>query len=322
MRARSLPGGERRFDVKYRRGGRYTHLEHGGTFRTMKDANTRKTLIAAWLAAGLNPKVELHRVTEPARTLAALQAEWLVGKRRISESTRRGYASRQKRIDEDLGAMAIDQLAVSDVVAWVGDLMDELEPSTVVGYVGQLRMILDLVDGENVARSRRVELPRVVRDELDPPDAPDVLALFRALDADVLLASIAMEQLGSRVSETLSLRRDDVQAEAVRFRREAVKGQRTSRLVPCSPLVAKALAERVPFRTTRVTVWRKFTDASAIHPHLLRHRRGSLWHQQGVVAVELARRLGHARTSITLDTYVHVRPLQEIPTHDLASLLR
>ena len=308
--------------MKYRRGGRYTPLEHGGTFRTRKDANTRKHRIAEWLAAGLNPKAELHRTVSPALTVADLQAEWLAGKRRISDSTLSGYRSRQKRIDENLGPTGIDELRIADVVAWVGALADELEPSTVVGYVGQLRMILDLADGENVARSRRVELPRVLRDELDPPDAPDVLALFRVLDADVLLAAVAMEQLGSRVSETLSLRPDDIQAESVRFRREAVKGQRTSRLVPCVPFVADTLAERVPFRTTRVTVWRKLTDVSTIHPHLLRHRRGSLWHQQGVVAVELARRLGHAKASLSLDLYSHAKPLREIAAHDLASLLK
>ena len=308
--------------MKYRRGGRYTPLEHGGTFRTRKDANTRKDRIAEWLAAGLNPKAELHRTVSPALTVADLQAEWLAGKRRISDSTLSGYRSRQKRIDGDLGASVVDELSVADVIAWVGTLADELEPSTVVGYVGQLRMILDLADGENVARSRRVELPRVVRDEINPPDAPDVLALLRALDADVLLAAVALEQLGSRVSETLSLRPDDIQAESVRFRREAVKGQRTSRLVPCVPFVAEALAERIPFRMTRVTVWRKLTDASTIHPHLLRHRRGSLWHQQGVVAVELARRLGHAKASLSLDLYSHAKPLHEIAAHDLASLLK
>lgn len=323
MRARSLPSGERRFDVKYRRGGRYTRLAHGGTFRTKREAEIRGRLIADWLAAGLDPKVELRRVDEPARTIADLQAEWLAGKRRIAESTRRGYESQGRRIVEDLGSIHVDDLTVADVIAWVGTLADELEASTLVGYVGQLRAVLDLLeDRPNVARSRRVELPRIVRDEIDPPDAPEVLALFRALDADVLLPALAMEQLGARVSETLALRRDDVQVDAVRFRREETKGQRRSRLVPCTELLAGALAERLPFATTRVTVWRKLTDVSAIHPHLLRHRRGSLWHQQGVVAAELARRLGHGKASVSLDVYSHAKPLQEIEPHDLASLFK
>lgn len=40
--------------------------------------------------------------------------------------------------------------------------------------------------------------------------------------------------------------------------------------------------------------------------HDLRHRRLSLWHREGVPAAEAARRAGHARSSVTLDTYSHV----------------
>lgn len=322
IRARTVASG-RRFDVRYRRGGRYTAVEHGGTFTTKREAEIRARAIADWLAAGLDPKVELVRVAQPSQTIAELQAEWLAGKRRITEATRRGYESQAKRLERDLGDTRVDALTVQDVIAWIGDLSDDLEPSTIGAYVRQLRAVLDLIeDRPNVARSRRVELPRVIRDEIDPPDAPDVLALLRRLDADVLFPAIAMEQLGSRVSETLALRADDVQADGVRFRREETKGQRRSRLVPCAPVIAEAIAERIPFSTTRVTVWRKLTATSAIHPHLLRHRRGSLWHQQGVPAVELARRLGHGKASVSLDVYSHAKPLAEIDPHDLASLFR
>jgi integrase len=40
--------------------------------------------------------------------------------------------------------------------------------------------------------------------------------------------------------------------------------------------------------------------------HDLRHRRLSLWHREGVPAAEAAKRAGHARSSVTLDTYSHV----------------
>jgi integrase len=322
VRPRTLPGGARRFDVKYRRGGRFTALEHGGTFRTRGEALTRRAKIAEWLAAGLNPKVELARVLSPARTVSELQAEWLAGKRSVGAQTLAGYRSRKTLIEREFGRIVAEELRVEDVVGWVGKLTDEYQPSTVSGYLGQLRMILDLLDGPNVARSRRVELPRMTRAEIDPPDADAVLALLGGLSEDVLYPVLAMEQLGSRVSETLALTRDDMQETVVRFRREEVKGKRASRLVPCSALVGQALAERVPFRLSRVTVWRKLTDASEIHPHLLRHRRGSLWHQQGVVAVELARRLGHAKASTSLDIYSHAKPLREIAAHDLASLFK
>jgi integrase len=41
-------------------------------------------------------------------------------------------------------------------------------------------------------------------------------------------------------------------------------------------------------------------------PHDLRHRRASIWHREGVPMREIAARVGHARTSLTMDTYSHV----------------
>ncbi len=79
------------------------------------------------------------------------------------------------------------------------------------------------------------------------------------------------------------------------------------------------LEDRVPERK----VFSGITEASAYqamtracrnakvphyHPHDLRHRRITLWHQSGVVARELAERAGHARPSMSLDVYSHVLP--------------
>jgi integrase len=49
------------------------------------------------------------------------------------------------------------------------------------------------------------------------------------------------------------------------------------------------------------------------HPHDLRHRRITIWHQSGVPARELAERPGHARPSMSLDVYSHVMPAEEVP---------
>jgi integrase len=40
-------------------------------------------------------------------------------------------------------------------------------------------------------------------------------------------------------------------------------------------------------------------------PHDLRHRRATIWHHSGLVARVLAERLGHARSSMSLDVYSH-----------------
>ena len=48
------------------------------------------------------------------------------------------------------------------------------------------------------------------------------------------------------------------------------------------------------------------------HPHDLRHRRITIWHQSGVPARELAERAGHSRPSMSLDVYSHVMPADEV----------
>jgi integrase len=57
------------------------------------------------------------------------------------------------------------------------------------------------------------------------------------------------------------------------------------------------------------------------HPHDLRHRRISIWHQSGVPARELAERAGHARPSMSLDVYSHLMPADEVSTDKFVSLL-
>jgi integrase len=58
------------------------------------------------------------------------------------------------------------------------------------------------------------------------------------------------------------------------------------------------------------------------HPHDLRHRRITIWHQSGVPARELAERAGHAKPSMSLDVYSHVMPADEIADAAFRELLR
>jgi integrase len=65
---------------------------------------------------------------------------------------------------------------------------------------------------------------------------------------------------------------------------------------------------------------RKLAKVPHYHPHDLRHRRLTIWHQAGVPAREVAHRAGHARTSESLDTYSHVMPLDEMPSERVEGL--
>jgi integrase len=57
------------------------------------------------------------------------------------------------------------------------------------------------------------------------------------------------------------------------------------------------------------------------HPHDLRHRRITIWHQAGVPARELAERTGHSTPSMSLDRYTHVMPSGEVPEERFLSLI-
>jgi len=87
-------------------------------------------------------------------------------------------------------------------------------------------------------------------------------------------------------------------------------------------------AERKVFQgITEATAYQAMTRACRnakvphYHPHDLRHRRITIWHQSGVPARELAERAGHTRPSMSLDVYSHVMPADEIAEDRFQALL-
>jgi integrase len=320
IRARDTGDG-RRFDVRYRRGGRYSKVEHGGTFRTRKEALIRKQLIGEWLAGALDPKVQLQRKIEGGNRFRQVHEEWLASRRSVADSTLAAYRVRGNVLLARFGSEPIEQITTRDVIGWIGVLTERYRPGTVRLIVGDLRMVLDFADVPNVARDRKVELPRVVKAEPVPPDKDEVVAILEGVERRYQLPIIVMEQLGTRVTETLTLTAADVDdSNRVRIPRERVKGQRRGRTIDAPGFLIAALQSSLPFGIGRNEVGAAMRPFGW-SPHQLRHRRASLWHQQGVPAVELARRLGHAKPSMSIDVYSHVMPLDEIPHDVLAAFL-
>lgn len=323
IRARTTGSGERRFDVRYRRGGRYFPMEHAGTFGTLREARLRRDLVRGWLAAGLNPRVELRRATAgSSRDVASVANDWLASRKRISERTREEYRRRADVI-ADRFEVRPEEVTPADVRAWVAELESRHKPSTVGLFVQTLRMILDHAElAENPARHRSVELPRVERKTLDPPDADEVVAVVRALPFAARPAVVLLEQTGLRVSEAVQLGPDDREPGRVRVRAETSK-TRVARWAPCP----QWLEVELPIGGSRQTIHHavkracKNAGVAPFGPHMLRHRRATLWHQQGVTPVEAAARLGHSPVE-HLRTYAHVRRLSEVPAQLLDSLLR
>jgi integrase len=334
-------GSGTRYVVRYRLGGRAFPVQHAGSFRTLKEARARRDFVAGEIAAGRDPRVTLARVAArpaAARTLRQAAAAFLASRVDLEPSTLNVVRAHLGRILPALGARDPLTITLNDVQEWVAG--QGLAPASLRRYLTTLRQLLDHAGADpNPARDRRLRLPRVVREEARPPDADEVLAILRAVSVKYVLPLIVLEQTGMRVGELVSLAWGDVDVQNMQFRvRAAAAKTRQARWVQVPawlvPHVERLcpLEDRTPERRVftglseqgvKQAMGRACRDAKIAHyhPHDLRHRRGSLWHGQGVPARYLAERLGHAHASLSLDVYSHVMPLAEVPRNELSALL-
>lgn len=320
IRARTVTAG-RRFDVIYRRGGRYTKLEHAGTFKTRREALLRKRVVEDWLAQAKDPRVELARYLEPTLTVGQAGEQWLRGRRSIALSTFEEYRRRVARIGRDLD-VEVGRLTFRDVNGWIDRL--GLAPGTVAEYVTTLRAILDHAGVDpNPARDRRVELPRVERTVLEVPSADEVLRVLARTNERFRPVLVLIEQTGLRVSEACAVQPVNVDRTGSRL---LVPVTKTGK--PRWTVIPRWLIELLnpPFNTNRQQVHNALKagcDAAKVRPfgpHMLRHRRASLWSAQGVPPAQAAAWLGHT-VETYLRTYTHVVSSNEIAAHRLAALL-
>jgi integrase len=326
--ARTTEGGSRRFEVRYRLGGRDTRTRYGGRFKTKRLAEARRAYIAAELAGRRVPDLRPlpdGPVLRP--TLAAAAERWLASRLDLGPRSQSARRSACRRLVADLGERDPASLTVADVQDLVAALAKDLTPETVKAYITTLRAVLDHAGIEpNPARDRRVRLPRIVREEPKPPTRREVDALVEALPARFRLPVRLMEATGLRVGEACAATWGDLDVRDSRLRvsRTRTKGRSGGQRwvqIP-GPLLEELLASTPPDdrgREARIfagvttdSVRRAMGRAceragiASYGPHTLRHRRLSLWHAAGVPARELATRAGHSRPSMSLDTYSHV----------------
>ena len=301
-----------RYVVRYRLGGRAYPLEHGGSFKTLREAKARSDLIGGELAAGRNPRDLLGAMrTEPvpALTLARWRDRFIESRIDADNNTKKNYRSALKKACETFGDRDTATITADEVATWVAGLAQSYKRGTITLYLLSLRMLFDIIGLEpNVARDPRVKKPKQVREEPQPPSA--------------------------------ELRWADVDAANLRLRlpRSATKRDQACWVYLPEWLIEKIEAtcpheDRVPERR----VFGGITEASAYQamsracrnakvphysPHDLRHRRITIWQQSGVPARELAERAGHARASMSLDVYSHVMPPDELTADKFLHLLR
>jgi integrase len=337
---RKTKAGEARFVVRYRRGGRFWPVEHGGSFAVFKEAKARRDLIGAALAAGRDPREAIRpkpdRSLGTGRQLAEAYKESRVDLSAKSLTTLSGHLL---RFNKTFGARVLEDIGYVDVQAFVNANRD-LEPSSLTKYVQTARQIFDFAEIEpNPARDRRVKLPRVERAEIIPPTGRQVLAILDHSPRKRRLPLVTIEQTGARIGEIATLVWGDVDARGCQFRlRAAETKSRRARWVQVPDWLMAHIEETCPLedRTAERPVFLGFTPnlarrvmaractaakIPAYSPHDLRHRRISLWHGQGVPTKQLSERVGHARASVTLDVYSHVMPLEEISPEQFAAAI-
>lgn len=133
-----------RFQVRYRLGGRGWPLVNGGTFKTRREAETRRAFIGGELAAGRNPADALRAVTErpPVRALSPLAKAWKASRVDVASATAASYEIHLLRILTTFGDRDPSSITVADIQEWIGANAD-LKPSSLSRYLGTLRQLLD-----------------------------------------------------------------------------------------------------------------------------------------------------------------------------------
>ena len=340
---RKLVSGGVRYQVRYRLGGCAHPVCHAGSFPTRKEARTRRDLVAGEIAAGRDPRLaleHLHGRAADTRTLSQWTQLYLESRRDWADSTVASARHTLSRVNETLGRRDPATITPHNIQRLVGQLTENLKPATVSRYLATLRPLLDYTGVEpSPARDRTVKLPPTVKEEIKPPTAREFLAILHATPPRLRLPLVVLEQTGIRVGELTSLTWDSIDAANQRIR-IAGKHAKTRRprwvnvpgwfldeIQATRPPDNQLDGRRVFPNLTSTTLRRAIrtacqqTGTPHYHPHDLRHRRISLWHNQNVPAAELAQRAGHARPSITLDTYSHVIPPQETPLDELKRTL-
>lgn len=329
IRTRTVSSGKR-YDVRYRVGGRGYPILHGGTFRTLTEARTRRDLISGELAAGRDPRLllaALGAAPAPTWTLAQRADQWYDSRVDVKASTRAVLADHVKRIKAALGSREV--VTPADVRAWIADMIAEgLAPATIKNYVGTLRQILDTVEGDNPARDRSVRLPRTERKVVSPPSRQEVDRILAAIPKRWRLPLRVLEQTGMRISEVSELAWRDVDVAGSRFRIGQGKTTAARRWVQVPEWLMQQVHEttapddrtpdRLVFpafeRKAAATAMRRACKAAGVahySPHALRHRYASIQIKRGVPVTEIAAQVGHSRTSLTHDTYAHVLLAEE-----------
>ena len=310
----------------FRLGGRETAPRYGGSFKTHREALTRKAAIAGDLAALRVPDLRLSVPPTPTM-LRQVAGRWKDSRVDVSAGTMQTYEVTLGRLLPRLGDVALDSIDAETVAALVAELhADGLKKQTIRKTVSVLAMILDHAHVQpNPARDKQtVRMPREERRHVEPPSAEHVEAVVRLLPSRYRLPTLVLDATGMRVGELERLTWGDVDEPRRRWRVSAAvsKTGRPRWIAPPTFLLELVLelcprddrhAERRVFDwftsdRFRTALTRACTAAGvpSFSPHDLRHRRVTLLHLAGMPWARIGELVGHDDLMTTARTYTHV----------------
>lgn len=333
----------KRYDVRYRLGGRTYPVVRAGTFKTEREAKQRRDLVAGEIAHSRNPAVllaslSLARATfEPFETWAD---RYIVSRIDLAENTRKMHTSHLRKFGEMFSDRDPLGITAPEIAEWISAQAAERKAGTVAQYLDCIKVFFDFVGAEpNPARDSRIKLPRRDTEEANPPSDEHYLAILDKLIDRWRLFFVTIEQGALRPGEAAKLTWGDVDVAGSRLRLSFSDTKtQTSRWVQLPQWLTEALEatcaleDRVPGRkvfqgrnesAARQAMRRACNLAKIPHytPYDLRHRRATIWHHGGVPARELAARLGHSKPSMSLDVYTHVMPVADVDEKRLQAVL-
>ena len=326
----------KRFRVEYRLGGRESSIRYAGTFDRKGDALGRRAWVVGEMAAMRVPDVRLA-ASAPIETLATVAARWRGSRISVSDGTRATHVVNVGRIVPVLGDKTPAAITKADVADLVAKLHEGgLARESIRKTIATLAMVID--HAEIVPNpARKVELPERIVEQVNPPTALQIAAMFGGLGRRYQLPLLVLDALGLRVGELEQLTWGDVDEHEGRFLISAARTKtRRGRWIDVPDILFDEVVALTPredrgdltiqvfagfgadrFRTA-ITRACKATGTAHFHPHDLRHRRATLWHLSGVPAAQAAGWLGHSPQE-HLRTYAHV--MLDRTELDYASLL-
>jgi integrase len=311
----------------FRIGGHEVSPGYGGSFKSLREARTRRDWIAGELAAMRVPDLRLLAEQPKAPTVAEAAERWRASRVDVAEGTRVLHRVALGRVLPVLGTRRVDGIEAADVA----DLVTALDAA---GYTREtikksrdyLAMVLDHAGIDpNPARDKRVKLPREEQEEPDPPTADHVEAVYRLLPSKHRLAFLFLDWSGARVAaiDKTVIGDYDEQRQRVRLRAATTK-TRKALWIDLPPVLADAIEATLPPREDRDPDARLFAASGAdalrtaiakacraaaiptFSPHDLRHRRLSLLHAQGWSWARIGELVGQRNISVTANRYTHV----------------